>query len=265
MKRVLVVLLAFAGLASAASAQTPLIVTDRPDQTESAATVPVGALQLEAGGLSERSAVPGGRQDSQSWGAILARYGLHPRLEARLGFAGWQRTVVSTVSTGGATDGIGDLEAGVKLGLLSTTGGVALAILASTTVPAGTDAYSSGRLDPRTRLALAVPLTSRLSFGVNAGVFWSSSGPAPAPVVTRSDALYTAVLGFGVTDRVSAFAESFGSLPVSSGGASEHLLDGGITVLLSPTLQLDASGGIGIHADAPDWFVGAGVSVRLGR
>ena len=37
------------------------------------------------------------------------------------------------------------------------------------------------------------------------------------------------------------------------------------TWLLKPTAQLDVSGGVGISDTAPDWFVGAGVSLRYPR
>ncbi|MBI2403048.1 MAG: transporter [Gemmatimonadetes bacterium] len=61
----------------------------------------------------------------------------------------------------------------------------------------------------------------------------------------------------------SRLAETFGSLPAGDGDAGHHV-DGGFTFLVRDNLQLDLSFGRGI-AGASDWFVGAGVSVRLPR
>ncbi|MBI2071420.1 MAG: transporter [Gemmatimonadetes bacterium] len=63
--------------------------------------------------------------------------------------------------------------------------------------------------------------------------------------------------------RWRQFAETFGSLPAGDGDAGHHV-DGGFTFLVRDNLQLDLSFGRGI-AGASDWFVGAGVSVRLPR
>jgi hypothetical protein len=217
------------------------MITDRPDQTESAAIVPRGMLQIETGGERDHT-------QALTVGSTLLRYGLHQRLEARLGFGGYQRS-------GGIT-GVGDAEVGFKLGLGREGALMEIALLGAVSLPTGSDAFTTDKADPSTRVALAMPISSRVSFGANGGMTWTAG---------RADGLYTAVLGFSLTDRLGMFAESFGSLPVSDGGVAAHLVDGGFTLGLTPTLQLDASGGVGISAGAPDWFVGLGLSARIGR
>lgn len=240
---------------AALAAQTPMI-TDRPDQTESALTVPVGLLQVELGSVFEQTR-GAGRLDALTVGGALLRYGLHPRLEARLGFAGWMRTELQGAGPVSViTQGVGDLDLGAKVRLAPEGSAYDLAILAGTTLPTGAQAFTTDQVDPNGRIAFAVPLTDRVGLGLNAGAFGTAG---------RADGLYTAVLGFTLSDRVGAFAESYGTLPISAGGAAVHALDGGVTLLLTPTLQLDASGGVGLNANAADWFVGAGVSVRVGR
>ena len=49
MKRVLLLLLALVSILGIAQEETPELITDRPDQTESSSVVPLGALQIETG------------------------------------------------------------------------------------------------------------------------------------------------------------------------------------------------------------------------
>ncbi|HKY61551.1 MAG TPA: transporter, partial [Gemmatimonadota bacterium] len=75
---------ALAGLnpGSLAGQEGAPLVTDRPDFTESAVTVPRGDVQLESGYTFTRS----DEEDEHSLGEVLARIGLVERLEARIGF-----------------------------------------------------------------------------------------------------------------------------------------------------------------------------------
>ncbi len=50
---------------------------------------------------------------------------------------------------------------------------------------------------------------------------------------------------------------------MSDDGPTETALDGGVTYLLKPNVQLDLYVGAGISDAAPDWLAGAGVSFRL--
>ncbi len=80
---------------------------------------------------------------------------------------------------------------------------------------------------------------------------------------TVAAAIYTATLGFGLTDSLGAFLEIYGEIGLSAGGSPRHLFDGGFTYLVRDNVQLDIVAGIGISDPADDWFVGIGVSFRL--
>jgi hypothetical protein len=80
-----------------------------------------------------------------------------------------------------------------------------------------------------------------------------------------SEGIYTLVISGPLSPRLSAFAETFGAVPVGSERPGRVSLDGGFTYLLRENLQLDISGGVGLDADADDWFLGAGASVRVPR
>ena len=76
------------GLATAVAAQEPAeLVTDRPDQTESAIVVPQGTFQAELGASYEREDEGGERIEATQAPGTLLRYGLVPRLELRLAWA----------------------------------------------------------------------------------------------------------------------------------------------------------------------------------
>ncbi len=117
------------------------------------------------------------------------------------------------------------------------------------------------------RLAFASELGHGVGIGYNVGVEWNTEcDPRTADAClerTFVDYVYTVSLGFAVSKRLGAFAESFGTVEFHDARTSAHALDGGFTYLLRDSLQLDGSGGIGLSGAAGDWFVGAGVSVRL--
>ena len=235
-----------------ASAQSPELVTDRPDQTESTTVVPRGLLQVETGYLFTRE----GDVDSHAAPGTLFRIGLGGRTELRLGHAG----VMGTEGRRGA----GDSELGAKLNLIPRADGwqPELAVLGGLSLPTGDSRFSSGGADPSFLVAFAHELAPRLSLGYNAGAAWESS-----PDVPGRDAfmVYSLALGIGVTDRLGAFLEVFGDRQVTDPVASSVSADTGLTFLLTEVLQLDVSVGRGLRGPADDLFVGTGLSFRLPR
>lgn len=238
-----------AGVGSA-NAQAPEMVTDRPDQTESAAVVPRGLLQVETGYLLGRS----DGVDSHTAPGTLLRIGLGGRAELRLGHAG----IVAAEGRRGA----GDSELGAKINLIPSADGwrPELALLGGVSLPTGDDAFSSGGGDPRFLVAFAHELSPRLSLGYNAGAAWESSARQPDP---DTFLVYSLALGVGLTDRLATFFELFGDRQVSGTAAASVSVDSGLTLLLTETLQLDFAVGRRLLGPADDLFVGTGVSVRL--
>jgi hypothetical protein len=239
------------------------LVTDRPDQTESAAVVAPGFVQLETG---VDAAVEGGdpRAETTAFGSTLVRAGVVEGLELRLGWGGWERT-----EEGGAADeGAADAELGLKVRLWEARGArPQAALLAGVSLPVGERGRSSERHDPALRLAFAHDLPAGAALGYNLGLAWSSE-PGDAGAETSARLEYTATLGFGLSERVGAFVELFGDAPVDApAGAAgpAHAADAGLTLLVTPRLQLDLAAGAGLSAEAPDRFLTAGVSIRWPR
>jgi hypothetical protein len=239
------------------------LVTDRPDQTESASIVPPGFVQIEAGWSLEHLTDGALRIRTHSVPGVLLRAGLTNRLEARIGFAGWQ--AADTAGLGGAASDVGDTEMGLKALLRSAeAGGPAVALIAHATLPTGSGAATSGKPDPSLLLSVAHDLSDRVALGWNLGPVWTSGG-TPAARQTLVDLAATASLGISLTDRWSAFVETFGAVPLSEEAESVVSVDGGVTVRVGENLQLDASAGVAVLAAAANWFVASGLSIRLPR
>jgi hypothetical protein len=66
--------------------------------------------------------------------------------------------------------------------------------------------------------------------------------------------------GFIEMDKTDEL-ESYGRY--STDEDPDHRMDAGITYLLTPNLQLDASAGMGISEAAPDYFVSIGCTLRI--
>ncbi len=233
-----------------ARAQAPDLVTDRPDQTESAVVIPRGLAQVETG---YRFASDDGSGRHEAPGTLV-RVGLGARTELRVGYDG---VVWSEGRHGG-----GDGELGAKVNLVSHAGGwqTQVAVLGGISLPMGAASYSSGAADPSFLLSIAHTLSPRVSLGYNVGEAWASSPDAP-----RRDASipYSASLGLGLADRVGGFLELYGD---AGGAAGSHVsIDAGLTHLLTGVVQLDVSGGRRLSGAAKDFFVGGGLSIRLPR
>ena len=251
------------------------LVTDRPDQTESAETVPASSLQLELGWTYALEGEDGIELRTHAVPGMLLRIGLGAGIEARIGFAGWisQDEEVTDPLLGPGFDqsgvGAGDAELGVKWEIAELEGaGTRIALLGGVSLPIGAEGLGSERADPTFRLAISNELSDRVSLGYNVGVLWETVDAMAAPAAaleTQAYLLYTVAFGFGITERVGAFVEGFGFLGMVADRPDRHSVDGGVTLLLSDTIQLDASAGLGLTSAAEDWFVGAGVSARFPR
>ncbi len=248
----------FAVCAALSAAEDPgPIDTDRPDQTESSALVPVKHLQLEVGVQYTDEGSASRVFDAPS---TLIRLGVIERLELRFGIP----TITTEFAGNNETD-FADPELGVKVKLWGEKGArPEAALIAGTTIPIGSDGASSERFDPTFRFAFGHTLPKGFSLGYNAGVAWATEPDAGGGRSTESRFEYTAALGYDFTDRWGAFVEVFGDVGLSDSGDPAHSFDGGVTYLVRENLQLDAAVGVGLTDEAPDWFVTAGVSYRFG-
>jgi hypothetical protein len=228
----------------------PPLVTDRPDFTESALTVPRGGVQLESGYTLTRA----DDADEHALGEVLLRVGLADRLEARIGLGShaWIE------APGEDPSGFDDPSLGMKAVLArEETAGVQAAVLAGTTIPAGDREVGEDGWQPEVKLAVSRGLSETLALAANAGYARASEDGEGFDQGSASLSL-----GMGLGERWGAYAEAYGTFPVSLSGEDEAVLNGGFTFLVHPLLQLDARAGAGITQGAPDFFVGLGIARR---
>jgi len=234
---------------SMAQSEAPL-VTDRPDFTESAVTVPRGDVQLESGYTFTRAE----DGDEHALGEILLRIGLVERLEARIGLGShaWM------TAAGNDPSGFEDPSLGLKAVLAQEeTAGVAAAVLAATSIPIGDRDVGEDDWQPEIKLAVSRGLSEALALAANAGYARASEGGEGFDQGSASLSL-----GMGLSERWGAYAETYGTFPVSPSGDDEAVLNGGFTFLVHPLLQLDARAGAGLTDAAPDFFLGVGIARR---
>ena len=235
-----------------ASAQSAEMVTDRPDQTESATVVPRGLVQVETGYLFARDS----GMDGYAVPGTLARIGLGGRTELRIGHAG--------IVGGSGRRGAGDSELGAKINLIERADGwrPELALLGGLSLPTGDHGFSSDGADPSFLFAFAHEFRPGLSLGYNGGATWESSAAQP-----DRDAfiVYSLALGVRLTDRLGTFLELFGDRQVTGPLATSASMDGGLTLLLTDIVQLDVYVGSGLRGPTSDLFAGTGLSFRLPR
>jgi len=261
-----VLLCSAAFLGAGSSAEEPPLITDRPDQTESAYTVPPGLFQIEGGWGYGRGTEAGSDVTFHGFPQALLRFGVSGGFEMRLGVPGIS-VEATDAATGRTTErGLVDVTAGFKTVIAEGRGAVPrTAFLATLYVPSGDREFTSDRVDPAFRFAFSNTLSERVSIGYNVGMLWITERDAEDNLDTRSFWDWTVSAGFSAAERLGVFVEVFGLAGASSGDPSESALDAGVTYLLTPRFQLDASASLGLSSAAPDWTFGVGASYRFPR
>ena len=210
------------------------IITDRPGFSTGPGTVARGRTQLEAG--FERA--QGGAVTAPF---ALLRYGVGARTEVRASWSGL------TFDDGGA-DGLGgavEVKRTLGAGARGSTG-----LLASVAIPSG-----GGALDP------SLGFLWSTSVG-EVGVFGTATVGAPsAGGERRLTGTNSVGASLSLTDALGVFAEHFVSV-TEGPGAARHVIDAGLTYLVTNDLQLDLTAGVGVGGGAGD-FVGAGIARRF--
>ncbi len=252
-------LLALLSLAASAPALAQ-ISTDRPGLGFSAAVVPRGTFQVEAG-TPQATRLDGpevagfsGSLTTFSFPVAL-RYGITRTLELRAATSVYDvtRAAVDT-PVGGGSDSEGNagfdvVEIGAKVQL--ATNGPTVALIPSISIPT----TEAGRVAGAARAVAGWTLTDRLGLTTVLGATVTDGEPD-----TQVAAEAVAVVSAALADAVSAYAE-VGAYPQD--GSTPVLAGGGLLLRLSPDVQLDASFDAGLTDSAPDLLFGAGLSFRL--
>jgi hypothetical protein len=234
------------------------LVTDRPDQTESAVTVPLHSTQIETGftfeSFKEKVFVYGDIREKNisvenySIAGTLLRYGLEDNVEFRLG-GGYlvQKSDDTYVD-------FDDIIVGLKINFFQEgSAPLDFGVLAHLIIPVY-PLFSLREIEPELIFAISRSISERFSVSAN---FGGSLDHQYVEIIY----LYTLALGISLSDELGSFIEIYGNANESL--TPVHNFDGGFTYLLSDNLQLDLSGGKGISGTDSFWFVSTGVSLRL--
>jgi outer membrane putative beta-barrel porin/alpha-amylase len=242
------------GCATANPSREPLI-SDRPDFTESTATMKRGEVQLEGGDTFEHAA----SVKTNTIGELLLRIGLAPRAELRIEPGSYTKVT----SPDGDASGWVDAAVGTKLRLYeppnenpSFVPTVSLIVL--TSVPTGSAEFRETKLQPEAKLAAEWTLSDRIGVATNFNVSRPRDDENGRYTVFEGSVSF----GFELTRRLGAYTEVFGFAPQLSSVGHSRYGNTGLTFSLTPDFQLDLRGGMGFNGVQPDYFVGAGLVHR---
>ena len=249
----------FSASVARAQGDKPELITDRPDQTESSSVVPRGLWQFELGWVFGEGTSGAEDLKVNQVPSSLLRVGLLDRLELRFGWNGMQVQSLGNTRSRGA----GDAQIGAKVALWNQNGVLPkTALLLGTSIPSGSRQFSTQRTDPGIRLLMSSDLTETFSLGWNLGTVWETTEEA-ADKDTFPRGVYTVALGISALEKTGFFVEFFGDTALNGRSRAVNNLDGGLTHLIRPNVQLDFAVGKGLSSESLDWFLTAGVSFRL--
>ena len=105
------------------------------------------------------------------------------------------------------------------------------------------------------RFAFNHTLNEKSGIAYNLGAQWGSDNPEIAYI-------YTLAYGYSLTDKLGAYVEIYGDLPEDS--KANHFWDAGLTYMIAPLIQLDATIGQSITT-GQDILISGGISFRIDK
>ena len=231
-----------------ASAQVAPIQADRPDQTETPAIVPKGMFQVESGfGYQKEDA------DNATWTlpTALWKYGVNENFELRL--------ITEIEIENKETEnnyGLKPILIGCKIKMCEEDGVIPkTSFIGHMSIPnAASSKYKNDFYAPEFRFTMQHTLSDKFSLGYNLGSEWDGFTAAPTFI-------YTLTTGYAISEKLGSYVELFGFGPQKD--KANHNFDGGITYLINHNFMLDLSSGVGLTANAPDYYIAFGFSYRM--
>ncbi len=229
------------------------IQTDRPDQTESPSITPKHQLQMEIGFVYEQE---NSTTRNFTYPNVLTKFGLSDRVELRL-VTDYGGSNMKLNNTELSSTSFNPTLIGCKVAFCDEKGirpktsfilHLGLPFLAS-------KSFKSNQVFTTYRFLMQHTLNDKMSLSYNLGAEWDG-------VTAQPTGIYTLALGYGISSKIGSYIELYGS---HQGKVTTHQYDMGFTYLISSDIQLDVSGGVGITKNAPDYFVGCGISFRTGH
>ncbi len=244
MKKLLIIILFVGSYSSFAQNQDP-IITDRPTQTPATAVMPAGRLLVETGLIRE---VTSKELHTYTLPNLLLRYGVNEFFEIRL-----QQDFLFANRFENDESGFNSAKFGIKVRLAEERGWrPEMSLLGNITSTFGQRPFKNEVVSSDFSLVFANSLSDRMFLGYSMGMINGESG--------FETSIYTLVLGYSITDKLSGFIEPYG-FGLLDNGPNDHRMNAGLLYLLKHNIQFDASTGVGISAISPDYFFGVGAAV----
>ncbi len=225
------------------------IDTDRPDQTESAFTVPKRYFQAELGFNKEDFSNKNFRILHPT---SLFRYGINDNLELRLELVygtDYLHMIPNTIIEGF----LEPIEIGTKVNLWSESGlRPQTSIIAHVGLPfLASKKYQTDPVNYSARLTMQNSLSEHASLGYNIGVEGGGG--------EETAFLYTIAPGWELGDRWYVYGEFFGYVKK----ISEHYFDFGVAFYPSQNTKVDFSSGFTINNADMQRYLAIGFSFRI--
>jgi len=239
-----------------AVAQDPL-EPDRPDVTNGTHIVDVGLLQMEVGGIWNRSG--SGQHDVGT--PTSFRLGLTEWLEARISGDGF----LAVTDPAGTARGVGNVQLGAKLRLWADPGGVpVLSILPTVNLPAASESkgLGSGQADFTIAVLTGTDFLTHGHIDVNYGIGRIGAGSG-LPRFTQHLVSWSA--SAEVPGPVTPYLEGFWYSRQDPDGGPVAAMDTGAIYVINPRLALDGGVQVGLTEAAPTVSAFCGVSVVIGN
>jgi hypothetical protein len=225
------------------------LIGDRPDFTESNATIPTGHLQAEMG-----VEVSGAGDDLEiGLPKLLLRYGVVEDFELRLEIPD---LVIGLPKGGGAALGAGAVAVGLKwVHAIGDDAAAGLIFMAGS--PVTPDDVDAEGFYTSLNAVWGVDFDDRFSLGGNVRMDVGGLGTARGSDASVVEFTGSLALGIAFTDIVGMYLETFHT--ITDRRQFTPNADAGFTFLVTPTLQLDVYGGADVSDPVGGWFAGSGV------
>ncbi|MEM7569939.1 MAG: transporter [Pseudomonadota bacterium] len=250
--------LVFSLVACSATAQEPIVCTDRPTNGNAVCTVPEGRFQIEMDFINwSRSDTAFGDTETLLFTNPILKYGLTGRSDLQVSISPRVRTRTDT-ATGRISDStVSDLLIRYKYRFSETGARVDYGVIPFITIPTASDGNDrvSGGVAVPISFALSDKWTLVTSPQINL-VPDSASGGYHLGLVNLIN------LGYAVTSRFALYGEIFAQNDFDPAGESHvYTADFAATYLITPRIQIDAGANIGLSDEAADLQLYSGLSV----
>lgn len=221
------------------------LIGDRPDQTESAFIIPKGYFQFEDGFLYENET---SETQNISYSSMLLRYGLFENFELRFAteYSKTMRTGLDDIK------GFSPFSIGAKIHVNEEKGWIPqIAFLTHINIAqTGAKEFLQDYHNAQMAMTFNHTINKSWSIGYSLGVEF-------LPDVNHSVGTYTFVNGISISEKIGAFIEAYGNF--SKYEYADNKINGGVTFLVLPNLQLDFAGGFGLSQYSANNYFGLGL------